>query len=149
MLDSKLLGSLFVLVILSHRQAVATQLQIKFNVSLAHDSSPLSNHLQQIWLRCGWKQDTASTSDTDMTSALVNGDRSRVVAQHKEGLHTDGGDDYFGGHFYIKMDESEMNSTNLTNYTSLVHENGNITVTFYIPRQTLLANLPVAQTSPI
>lgn len=133
MLKIKLLGSLFILVVLSNHQAEATiQPQINFDASLEHETS--SSALQLVRLQCGLK--SGNVSEKDSMSPPVSGTQRQVAVQRSNSMSTvsDGDDASFT--FYIVLDDKLSTFTILTNYTSSMHENGNITVTFYIPRQT-------------
>jgi hypothetical protein len=92
---------------------------IKFTVSLDHNSSQFSGDLQRIYLHCGWKRDSSS-----MLSPLVGERNNQISVQESDARE---------GQFHIMVGGSEVS---LMNYTDSVHENGNITATFYIPKQT-------------
>lgn len=123
MLSSEHLRSFFLLVLLSSQSRFATsfdQPQIKFNVSLDHNSSS-PGHLQQISLHCGWKNDTSASSHMPVFGS------EQVSVLGSEKMSGQWGE----GTFFITMGDM----SNMTNYTSSVHKNGNISATFFIPRQ--------------
>ena len=128
MLNSEHLRSFFLLVLLSGQGTFATsydQPEINFNVSVEHDSSS-PGHLQQISLQCGWKR---GTSDGHMKlSPAVFGSKEQVSAQESEEISSE----WDEGTFLITVGDM----SNISNYTSSIHANGNISATFYIPRQT-------------
>lgn len=131
------MGSLFILVALlnsNHPASASSYNQpcINFDASLETDTS--SSLLQGVSLHCGFKE--SSASENDSMTPLTSGDERQVATQHGERMST--GHDKFSGQFYIVMDDTEEISTitDLRDYNSSLGMNGNITVSFRIPRRT-------------